>query len=121
MMQPKKKQIISVLLYPLLFLLLINCPIKQEIKQQLGVPVSAHSTMEKPNQTRYCTFVLQKTNKVVTQQEETPNLSSTYMMVSSFFYSLRSLSIFHNLLYSQQSTNLQGTPPLFLLFRTLLI
>ncbi|WP_321332357.1 hypothetical protein [uncultured Bacteroides sp.] len=121
MTQQKKKYIIPTILYPLLLLLLTNCPIKQEIKQQLGVPVSAHSSEDKPNQARNCTFVLQKTNKVVMQQEETPNSHSTYMVVSSSFYSLRSFSALHDSLYSQKSTNLQGTPPLFLLFRTLLI
>jgi len=118
-MQQKNKYIISTILYPLLVLLLINCPIKQEIKQQLGIPFSSQTAKEKPNQTRSCIVVLQKT-KEASAQERYPDNSRKTGATLSFLYSFTPLSTIQYSL-QPQAVNVVCRAPLFILFRTLLI
>jgi len=119
MMQQRNNYINSTILYTLLVFLLITCPIKQEIKQQLGIPVSEQTANEKPNQARSCVVVLQKTNEASTQQRHLDNSRKTFTTLSSF-YSFTFLSTIQSSLEAR-SAKVVCRAPLFILFRTLLI
>lgn len=108
---------IYLMLLPLALLLCLTCPVKQEIKQSLNIPIDTHISFEKKNDFRSCITVtrnnlFQKTQKQITEKD---------LLYSSFVFAEY---IDNAPIYPQQNNFLNGNStsvPLFIFHRKLII
>ena len=110
---------INLLILPVLILICLSCPVKQEIKQFLGIPLQQQA--EESSSTKACTLFTQSKKRIAKSQakQERNDLHLSQMSIY-----LQSLQIDTSFLSDQRGDSLvyvKPKEPLFITYRQLII
>ncbi len=112
-----RRIITFLILLPLAILISLPCPIKQDIKQLLSIPINASVQIDKSNKNYVCVYAPAKNKKSERKQQKT---NIKYLLSSSISFSIEPTD---NTQY--QKTGLErdniSSIPIFLVHRKLII
>ena len=110
---------INLLILPVLILICLSCPVKQEIKQFLGIPLQQQA--EKSSSTQACTLFTQ-TKKSISKSQANEERNDLHLCQMSIY--LQHLQIDTSFLSDQRDHYLgyiKPNEPLFITYRQLII